>query len=359
MRDALAERLLATVMNWDPADVVEERPVLQALADLKYDAYQQYSPGMWFVESLALWLAQFETEERRIAYDFVKRRLVFFSHEEMSHFAAITYPDVVRPLLLDRAAIVEDIPRHHLSRILKSKTFSKLQRSSLFLGLSDGARIDLFRRSNQELSHEQIFQSYELASTKLTELSTGPSTSKEDPLVPAVVLLDDFSASGTSYFRREEGEFKGKIAKFLNLIGTDTTWRTLVRVPDTMVIVALYVATDDVIEGIRALASELLGSKGAAHFHIRAVQRLPRKIQITPASDEPITSLADKYYDDSMETEHTKKGGTDLKFGFAGGGLPVVLHHNTPNNSLFLLSAEDRAAVRALFPRVSRHRSET
>ena len=58
MRDALAERLLANVMAWSPTDVARERPILQALALLKYDEYQQFSPGMRFVESLALWLAQ-------------------------------------------------------------------------------------------------------------------------------------------------------------------------------------------------------------------------------------------------------------------------------------------------------------
>jgi hypothetical protein len=51
MRDALAERLLANVMAWTPEDVARERPVLQALAALKYDEYQQFSPGMRFVES--------------------------------------------------------------------------------------------------------------------------------------------------------------------------------------------------------------------------------------------------------------------------------------------------------------------
>src|SRR5688572_22633980 len=93
MRDALAERLLAKVMNWSPADVARERPILQALALLKYDEYQQFSPGMRFVESLALWLEQFEADERQIAYDFIRSRLVFLSEAEMAHFAAVMYPD--------------------------------------------------------------------------------------------------------------------------------------------------------------------------------------------------------------------------------------------------------------------------
>lgn len=52
MKDALAERLLAAVMNWKEEDVARERPDLQAMAAYKYDEYRQFSPGMRFVESL-------------------------------------------------------------------------------------------------------------------------------------------------------------------------------------------------------------------------------------------------------------------------------------------------------------------
>ena len=104
MREALAERLLAQVMNWTPEDVAEERPLLQAMAALKYDEYQQYVPGMRFVESLALWLNQFANmDEKKTAYDFVKNRLVFFSADEIAHLVSIAYPDYIRPLLIRRA----------------------------------------------------------------------------------------------------------------------------------------------------------------------------------------------------------------------------------------------------------------
>jgi len=45
-------------MEWSNEDIARQRPVLQALASSKYDEYQQFSPGMRFVESLALWLQQ-------------------------------------------------------------------------------------------------------------------------------------------------------------------------------------------------------------------------------------------------------------------------------------------------------------
>ena len=158
MREALAERLLATIMNWTPEDVANERPLLQAMAALKYDEYQQFAPGMRFVESLALWLRQFKTEaERRTAYNFVKKRLVFFSAAEIAHLVSIAYPDHIRPLLISRAAVSTGISERYVARIANGKDYKILRRQCLFLGLSDGARIDTFRRAtNAELSHEQI-----------------------------------------------------------------------------------------------------------------------------------------------------------------------------------------------------------
>lgn len=358
MRAVLAERLLAQVMGWDPGDVARERPVLQALADLKYDAYQQFYPGMRFVESLALWLVQFEdVHERRTAYDFVKSRLVFFSHEEMAHFAAIAFPDFIRPLLIDHAANAENMRSYQVGPITNADAFKKLKEATLFFGLSDGARIDLFRRSNHDLDHEQIFQGYDLSPVKLEELKGRFESINGKPPVRAIVLLDDFTASGTSYFREEDGEFTGKIAKFLKCISDDATWQALVRLPDTLIIVALYVATISAIKRIREAASSFLGEV-ASSFMVTSVQCLEEDIRITPESADDIVALAKKYYDPSLEDEHTRKGGTDLKFGFAGCGLPVILHHNSPNNSLFLLWAEERSSVRALFPRISRHKGD-
>ncbi len=53
MRDLLAENLLK-IMSWSREEITKERPLLQALADYKYNEYQQFSPGIRFIESLAL-----------------------------------------------------------------------------------------------------------------------------------------------------------------------------------------------------------------------------------------------------------------------------------------------------------------
>jgi len=54
---------------------------------------------------------------------------------------------------------------------------------------------------------------------------------------------------------------------------------------------------------------------------------------------------------------HMQKGKTpDAKYGYGDCGLPVILHHNTPNNSLAILWFYENCTIRGLFPRVQRHK---
>ncbi len=372
MREALAERLLAQVMNWTPEDVAEERPLLQAMAALKYDEYQQYVPGMRFVESLALWLNQFANmDEKKTAYDFVKNRLVFFSADEIAHLVSIAYPDYIRPLLIRRAAEAANIPDRHVERIARSKDYRALRRQCLFLGLSDGARIDAFRRAaTTELCHEQIWQTYEMPTGKaqsiLGELRKdlaripGMEEKARDGVFRMVFLLDDFSGSGKSYLRKESNVLAGKIAKFQQqLVRPDAGMRGLVRENDLYVGIVLYIATVGAVEHLRPLLRDLFRDQPNIDCEIHIVHVLNDDVRLDASRDKAFLGLADRYYDSGAEDEHTRRGGTDVKRGFGGCSLPVVLSHNTPNNSMFLLWANpDDHQIRGLFPRVSRHRSE-
>ncbi len=63
------------------------------------------------------------------------------------------------------------------------------------------------------------------------------------------------------------------------------------------------------------------------------------------------------YYDPRASDKHIQVGGTaDAQLGFAGCALPVVLSHNTPNNSVYILWGPESFRFFGLFPRVSRHR---
>ncbi len=357
MRDALAERLLGNVMEWSNEEIARQRPVLQALAAFKYDEYQQFSPGMRFVESLALWLQQFATlDERKTAYDFVLSRLVFLSHAEMAHFAAIAYPDVIRPLFIEKAAKDASLPAFRVSQVLATAAFKQLEAASLFFGLSDGARIDLFRRSNKELSHEQIFTSYEISSEKVQEIQ-GWLSDKHADVAPTLVLLDDFTASGTSCLTADGDRARGKLDKFVTRLRESEDWKKIVSFPKTRLLVVFYVATAQALANIER-GADVLRSAHGIDITVRCVQRIGSDISLRASHTDPVVELVKNYYDPRAGDKHPEWGG-DVPFGYKDGGLPLVIHHNTPNNSIFVLWAEDSDTVLPLFPRVSRHRRES
>lgn len=367
MKNALAERLLAEVMGWSPEDVARERPVLQAMASYKYDEYQQFSPGMRFVESFALWLSQFKTQqEKELAFRFVMSQLIFCSSAEVNHLVSIVYADHIRPLLLRNAASEVGLNERHIAKVVNSDAFKVRQRQCLFLGLSDGARIDIFRRYNGEyLSHEQVWQTYEISRERVVDLLDklksdlehllGGNCSPQMQKFRTVVLLDDFSASGISYLRRkDDGTFAGKIAKFYRSItDKDNPASALVTLESVEIFVVLYMATDQAREHLENLSKELWESLGVK-CSIIVTYPLHSEVCIKPGQGHSIESLLDAYYDPSIEDDHTSKGGTNLKYGFAQCGLPLILSHNTPNNTLSLLWARSRS-MRPLFPRISRH----
>ena len=166
-----------------------------------------------------------------------------------------------------------------------------------------------------------------------------------------MVLLDDFSASGISYARPDG---KGKIARVAAML---RQMPDLVDPDDLEVIVVLYIATTQALDylndAVAALAAQSAGP---------GTSRRCSDSKLTSSSDEAtiptLDGLIDALYDPIINDKHMKKGGTDGRYGFADCGLPVILSHNTPNNSIALLWA-DTELVRGLFPRVTRHREDT
>jgi len=367
VRDALAERLLARVMGWAPEDVAHERPDLQALAEYKYDGYQQFSPGMQFVESLAAWLGQFQTiEERRVAYDFIKKRVIFISEAEMRHLVSIAYTDVIRPILLREAASLLSVPEFNIAQIADSPQFKLLRRKSLFLGLSDGAHMDYFRRVSG-LSNEQVHVDYRIEPSVADDLAkklrkavkglTGSPKEAKKAAFDLVFLLNDFSGSSNTLLKSEDGRLKGKIPRAMETIAVlQRRQRPVVSRVGTRVFIILYVATERAIANL----SQRLNQLKSPHWpscEVKPVYILPESIRVTPERDPQMCRLLEDYYDASIMDSHLRTGGPDVIYGYAGGALPVILSHNTPNNSVYLLWANS-PQTRALFPRVSRHRED-
>ncbi len=376
MRDVLAERLLATVMKWTPEDVASERPILEALATYRYDEYQQFSPGMRFIESLALWLAQFNSDsddERRHAYKFVRDRLVFISSREMAHLVSVAFPDFIRPFLIRQTAIHLGTSERFVTRIANLVEFKVLLRQSLFLGLSDGAHIDVFRRSNPEkISHEQVWQTYDISDKKAKdmlsklnadlEMLLGRKPTDIEKKFHVVFLLDDFSGSGLTYLRKEQSgsEYRGKIHKILHKIYLDDSLENLVNTDDLHVCIVLYVATEHALSYLQeSTRSWLLENNIKNQCSVLAVQSLPDTMGLDHDKDAEFIELLKKYFDPSIIDEHYRTGKHEESYlGFDQCALPLVLSHNTPNNSVPLLWFYEYGKYRGLFPRVSRHRGE-
>lgn len=370
MRDNLAERLLATVMHWSADDVALERPDLQALAAFKYDEYQQYFTGMRFIESLAVWLNQFSNDaERSAAYNFVKKRLVFISDAEMNHLVSIAFPDFIRPVLIKRAASDLGISKHLVSNIVGSLEYQVLQRRSLFLGLSDGAYIGAFRRSNPQLSNEQIRQTYEISEERAHDMQQelandlskmlGRSPSVTENRFCTLFLLDDFSASGLSFLRNDGNGYKGKINKVLSSIYSgNSDFYDVFDGNNIHISVVLYSATTRAKEH---LANELpkcveqYGGDATSSIHV--IQELSDQLRVGNENDEELIELLKAYFDNDIVDRHFQLGRCDRPYlGYDEGALPVILSHNTPNNSIPLLWFDKTRKYHGLFPRVSRHR---
>lgn len=368
MRDELAEKILAKVLDWTTEDISKERPDLTAMARYKYDDYQYYFPGMRFTESLSQWLKQFDTiEERQIAYDFIKTKLLYFSSKEISQLVSVVYPDFIKPILLKVVAKKMGIPEHRINQIVNSEDFAIIQRQTLFLGLSDGAHMDIFRRQNKkEISYEQTFLIYDFSDEKADELveklkedieaKTGKKPTKDQGLFKNIFLLDDFSGSGLSYIRKDKGQYKGKIWKVFDKINHSNSSLCKILDKDNLrIYVVLYTATEKTIEHLKQMARSVKKETGY-EFEIIWIQKINQEDIVNKQRDSKFCDLIEKYYDPGVESDATIVGGTaDVKYGFAYCSLPLVLRHNTPNNSVCLLWSYDDLSVRGLFPRVTRH----
>jgi hypothetical protein len=365
MRQDLAERLLIEVMKWTPEDVASERPILEAMAEYKYDEYQQFSPGMRFVENLAIWLTNFDMGDRQIAYDFIMRRLIYISSIEMRHLVSITYPHFIRPILIKEAAKLIGIDEYKISRIVNSDKFKALCRRSLFLGLSDGAHIDIFRRVSN-LNNEQVSVEYRLdhevaeglRKDLVKDLNAFPDLFNEgNSTFSMIFLLNDFSGSSDTLIRPANVE--GKIKRAMDHIESLQKSKPPVIDPsETKVFIILYIATEDAVSNL-VDRIKLFAQPSWPKCEVKPIHLLTNDIKVTALKDVDFDPLLTKYYDPSIMTEHLKKGGDNVIHGYADCSLPLVLSHNTPNNSIYLLWSDlEKPRTQGLFPRVSRHKGD-
>lgn len=358
MRANLAEELLVKSMRWTEERVAAERPLLQAMADFKFDEYQQFGPGMRYTESLVDWLAQFETTaEKELAYSFVKENLVFVSNSQLFQLLNNCYSTQIHPRLLRKTANQLNVECYQLSAILQSREYLLNNDCSVYIGLSDGARMDYFRRASR-VSNEQVLLTYAVSGDKTREMATTLATKHPGKQFESLFLLDDFTASGHSTIRKEKGQYSGKVVKTLDSLHEENnSLYHLVQGQPFELHIIFYLATTGALAHLNDSLKELKQERGYSFsYTVSAIQQLPNSFSLTKTSKPTLAALCEKYYDSSLTDDHLKVGDVEeIYLGFNNGGLPLVMSHNTPNNSLPILWSPDDKQFRGLFPRVSRH----
>jgi hypothetical protein len=386
MLNVLALELIADVMKWETEDATREYAWLRLISSMKYDGYSDFRAGVRFLESLVSWLRQFDEGDRAAAYCFVKERLVYISGLEMQRVIETFIPEVVFPYL--RASVAEEfgIKPYEVWRTKETAAaFERRLRRCLFVGLSDGSRIDVLRRANaSRLSQEQVVPMMNVDDEKWKSLA-GDLIKEvgEDARFDDVYLIDDFTASGTTFIRFPDGEPKGKLYKFDRIV-LDAKKRlteageVFPLSDDYTLHIHHYVSTrqahdalgERVVEADRRLADKSFGkwviTEGMllpSDIRIASVDKETRAAAVTRPADDPIVDLCGRYYDhelfERLEKHCREAGQSDMKYGYADCALPLVLEHNTPNNAVPLLWAETNGKagnpMHPLFFRRDRH----
>ena len=359
MDQDLALSVLGDIMSWDLERSRQEFAWLQLMSRFKYDSYHDFLAGVRFIERLADWLQQFEKDERQVAYDFVKQHLVYFGNPEIQHLVQLVYPECVRGRLLREVARQVGKPSYMVwSDNSATEVYASLLRRTLFFGLSDGARIDVFRRATSgTISNEQVLLATEIAPEKWNQvLEELRKKQGDDARFRFLFLLDDFVGTGTT--------LHGKLSRFWRDFSSYKIAETHMEA-DWDLVVHHYVATKAAAALLPEWDKDTRSQKGAANWfppvEFSFALILSEELKISETKAGAFWPLIQKYYNSSIETEATLKGGTkDVRMGFGKCALPLVFEHNTPNNSIPLIWAETEGtngehAMRPLFRRRQRH----
>jgi len=358
-------------MNWgDDGIATKEYGWLRLMSSVKYDGYSDFKVGVRFLESLATWLGQFDEADRKTAYNFVRERLVYISPAELNRVIEAFVPETVTPHIRRLAAEETGVKPYEVwGNKNSARVFKDTLRRSLFVGLSDGSRIDILRRANAvTLTTEQVVPMMNIGIQKWDDLADNLNEEQDGAKFEDVYLIDDFTASGTTFIRFVDGQWKGKLKKFNDMIlsmqkgqGDKFPIANNYRLHIHHYI-STYQARQALEERVQKAEQEW-AEKSYGEVSITEGLLLPENLKLTDTDDQGILELCDKYYDHHLYLRLKKHcdqaGQTNMKRGYAECALPLILDHNTPNNSISLLWAEtdgiEGNSMRPLFRRQDRH----
>lgn len=377
MNSNLANQLLASIMKWDAPTLASERAALEFMGSMKYDAYDRYMPGMRFMSSLVQWLNDIKEEDRYEAYKFIKEKLVFISSMQMNYLVDLLYDSKIRPILLDMSTAETGMPSYKCSSKVVRTRFEIEKRSALVIGLSDGAHTDILRRS-AGFNNEQVLTNYYPDGKKLKDMLDELRKDQrlkgiENPFFRRIFLIDDFTASGKSFIRFDESdrEYHGKLKRIIDELCIKGHVEKEQKIehlsyllnPEQKIQIDILfcIATEKARTNIKSSLDDYLKSvnwQNKVEFNIHIVQILEDKLSIDIKTDKDLVKLLKKdehFVEECVISKSYKVGKNDNPWlGFDECALPVVLAHNTPNNSLPIIW-QDAERFHGLFPRISRH----
>ena len=133
--------------------------------------------------------------------------------------------------------------------------------------------------------------------------------------------------------------------------------------PEIHIDILFCMATDKAVKNISKGLDDFLDKQGynKVKYHIHVVQKLDESLSTDITGDPELMKVLEnpKYLHQNLKDDTAYKVGSVNKpyLGFDECALPVVLSHNTPNNSLPILwqDTDNDQEFKGLFPRISRH----
>ena len=190
---------------------------------------------------------------------------------------------------------------------------------------------------------------------------------ESSPKFESIFLIDDFTASGRSFIRNTDGEYKGKLSKIFKSIfpkeGDEYFENSLQTICSDNVKVYIYfcIATEEALQYINEELGMFFVERGINAQHLVDIDKVQvvKSVDFTLPENQEIKRIIEqeKYLNwDKVVTEPFRNGSIEEPWkGFNGCGLAIVLSHNTPNNSLSVLWQDAEPNYPSLFPRISRH----
>ena len=173
-----------------------------------------------------------------------------------------------------------------------------------------------------------------------------------------VCLIDDFTGSGSSLIRLEKEVWDGKVPdKFFKqcrenkVFGQNITENAYIQIHH-------YLASEKAKTSIQNDLINFGKSLPNISFVLTFSHILSKNVVIDDNNDVNLVELIKDWYDKEIQDSHK---GEDIWYGYKQCGLPLILDHNTPNNSIALLwaaspeSSTSSKLMRPLFPRKQRH----